>query len=153
MEPEGRRLAAFSAAVRESTLKRLRAVPEGRELFRVDAASMSFADLALHLLEADARLFRRIHDVKIPPPVRTRPRFRARSRNAYLALLERLTRSGARRRRFIERLTRADLARIRDDPYYGRASGWWYLLRSCLDHEIHHRGQIPLMLRLCRKPR
>ncbi len=151
MKPEGRRLAEFSAAVRESTLKRLRAVPEGKEHFRIDAESMSFADLAQHLLESDRRLLLRLGRSTPPPPVRTRARSGVRGRRAYLALVGRLERGGEKRRKFLAGLSPRKLERVVDDPYYGRAADWWYILRSTLDHEIHHRGQIAVMLRLSRK--
>src|SRR3989304_3624847 len=56
--PEGARLAAFSMAVRESTLKRARAVPDGFENWRIDDEGMSFADQVRHLIDADRWLFR-----------------------------------------------------------------------------------------------
>ena len=48
---EGRRLAEFSRAVRESTLKRLRLVPDGFENWRISPQAMSFADVAKHLID------------------------------------------------------------------------------------------------------
>jgi hypothetical protein len=58
--PEGARLAAWSRAVRGSTLKRLRRVPEGFETWSPVPGAMSFAELAHHLAEADRRLFRKL---------------------------------------------------------------------------------------------
>jgi len=40
---EAERLGRFSVAVRQSTLKRLRCVPAGRENWRPDSGAMSFA--------------------------------------------------------------------------------------------------------------
>lgn len=53
-------LATFASAVRESSLKRLRAVPVGAENWRVDPEAMSFADTAQHLIDCDEWLFRAV---------------------------------------------------------------------------------------------
>ncbi len=48
-----RRLASFSSSVRDSTLKRLRSVPQGKENWKRNDTTMSFADIAQHLIDAD----------------------------------------------------------------------------------------------------
>ena len=45
------RLASFSDRVRDSTLKRLRRVPEGQENAAFPDGAMSFADTADHLID------------------------------------------------------------------------------------------------------
>ena len=47
------RLATFSDSVRDSTLKRLRRVPVGRENDTVLDGMMSAADIAAHLIDSD----------------------------------------------------------------------------------------------------
>ena len=58
-------LTKFSIAVRESTLKRLRAVPIGSEDWRVDKDSMSFADIAQHIIDCDLALIESFHTKNI----------------------------------------------------------------------------------------
>ncbi|MBN1682094.1 hypothetical protein JW865_00905 [Candidatus Bathyarchaeota archaeon] len=48
---ESIRLAEFSEAVRDSTLKRLIHVPVGLENWKVSRNAMSFSDVSLHLIE------------------------------------------------------------------------------------------------------
>ena len=43
----------FCKAVRDSTLKRLKVVPEGYENWRISKNSLSFAEIAKHLIESD----------------------------------------------------------------------------------------------------
>jgi len=56
IESEGQRLCELSHAIRESSLKRLRLVPRGAENWRLAPATMSFADIAQHLIDADRAL-------------------------------------------------------------------------------------------------
>ncbi len=58
---EGKRLAEFFKAVRESTLKRLRQVPKGYENWQISQDTMNFADVAQHLIDADLMLLVRLH--------------------------------------------------------------------------------------------
>ena len=51
-------IADFSDSVRESTLKRLRTVPEGKENFRLHEKSMSISDIAKHLIDCDKSLIK-----------------------------------------------------------------------------------------------
>jgi hypothetical protein len=62
---EGERLAEFSRAVRESTLKRLLQVPLGRENWSPTSAVMTFADIAHHIGEADRWLFQKLDDPRL----------------------------------------------------------------------------------------
>lgn len=48
-----KQLCEFSEAVRKSTLKRLELVPVGFENWRMSTKSLSFAELAQHLIDAD----------------------------------------------------------------------------------------------------
>jgi hypothetical protein len=43
----------FCKTVRDSTLKRLKVVPEGYENWRISKKSLSFAEIAKHLIESD----------------------------------------------------------------------------------------------------
>jgi uncharacterized damage-inducible protein DinB len=127
------RLADLSDAVRGSSLKRLRKVPRGRENWRPDQGSMSFADLAQHLLDCDAHLSRSLHEGPQPPEHGGVGIAGPQTRDAYDALVDALDLSGAERRELIEGVD--DLERVVYDERFG--------------HEIHHRGQIATYLRQC----
>jgi len=152
MAKEGERLASLAAAVRESTLKRLRRVPAGAENRRPDPEAMSFADLAAHIADADRHLFAVLAGEERDPaaegvlgPDRTQAEY-----GALLAELERL--GNERRDRLLE-LDDAALERVVHDVRFGETTIWWVVARGCLDHETHHRGQIAAWLRLLRHPR
>jgi len=146
---EGKRLAAFSAAVRGSTIKRLRLVPQDGENWRVSPNSMSFADLARHLIDADEWLFRMLETKNEPPMRGGAGLVSVAHRDEYLRLIEELERTGQRRRDVFEELAEEDLRERYEDARFGGAvTGWWVIVRGNLDHEIHHRGQISAYLRM-----
>lgn len=146
---ESRRLAEFSRAVRESTLKRLRAVPEGRENYRPDQKSMNFADIIVHLIECDRWLF-----TKLRHPETTSLHGKAGIANVtgrpeFMGLINKLEWTGHERSEMINRLDEDELSRlIFDDRFGGEVTVWWLIVRGNLDHEIHHRGQIATYLHI-----
>lgn len=147
-DSEGKRLAEFSIAVRESTLKRLRLVPQGYENWRFSEETMSFADLAQHLIDADNWLFEMLRTKNLEPIVGKPHLVEVARRDQYLDLLDELEQTGARRAEMLESITDTQLSEMIFDRRFGReVSAWWIILRGTLDHEIHHRGQIVVYLR------
>lgn len=143
---EAGRLAAWSEAVRESTLKRLRKVPADRVNWRPDPGAMSFADLARHLLACDTHLARSITEG--PQPADHGELGPDVDAAGFARLVDELERSGARRSRLIAGVT--DLVRPLEDERFGTTDVWWVIVRGNLDHEVHHRGQIAAYVRACR---
>jgi len=143
---ESEQLAAFAAAVRDSTLKRLRRVPPGWESWRPAIGAMSSADIARHLLDADAWLARQLAEGGQSPlagPTRPPAAGVGPAPEAYERLLHDLEVAGQRRCDLLRSFTPESLqGRIRDDRFGGEVSAWWVIVRGNLDHEIHHRGQI-----------
>jgi uncharacterized damage-inducible protein DinB len=145
---ESANLAAWSRAVRESSLKRLRRVPAGREAWRPTPEAMSFADLARHLIDADEWLFRKLADRALEPMVGHAGDAGEITRDGYLGLLKRLEETGRERADLIAGLSPAQLAEpIFDRRFGGEVTVWWVIVRGNLDHEVHHRGQIAAYLR------
>lgn len=146
---EAKRLAEFSSAVRDSTIKRLSLVPHGSENWRVDEQAMSFADLGQHIVDADEWLFRALEGRK-PPPMKGRAGLLAIGRrDEYIRLIDDLRRTGESRRALIEGMSSKRFAEmIYDGRFGGEVSAWWVVVRGNLDHEIHHRGQIIAYLRM-----
>ncbi len=146
--PESQRLAAFARAVRESTLKRLRRVPPGRENWRITPEAMSFADQAQHLIDTDEWLFEKLAVKTLDPIVGVAGTVTIADRADYQALLGALARIGERRCALLESLTAEQLDEMIYDARFGGAvSVWWIIVRGNLDHEIHHRGQMVAYLR------
>lgn len=143
------RLAELSLAIRESTLKRLRRVPAGRENWRPSAGSLSFADIAHHLLEADAWLERKMADPSLGKMVAHAGDAGEVDAGRFLALVDRLVRSGEARAARLASLTPEELeSLVPDDRFGGPVTRWWVIVRGNLDHEAHHRGQLATFLRL-----
>lgn len=149
MAGERENLAAWSRAVRESSLKRLRRVPAGRESWRPTAEAMSFADLARHLLDADEWLFKKLAERALEPMVGRAGSAGEIARAGYLELLDRLEETGRWRAELITALSPEQLAEpVFDRRFGGEVTVWWVIVRGNLDHEIHHRGQIAVYLRM-----
>ena len=148
-DSESARLARFSEAVRESSLKRLHLVPERTENWRPTHEGMSFADIALHLINAGNWLFKML-DLKNLKPIVGKPGLvEVTHRSQYLKLLEELRQIGEHRSQLIENMEPAQLSVMIFDERFGQeVSIWWIIVRGNLDHEIHHRGQIATYLRI-----
>jgi uncharacterized damage-inducible protein DinB len=146
---EAKRLAEFSSAVRDSTVKRMRLVPEGFENWRVDDDAMSFADLGQHIIDADEWLFRALEG-KRQSPLKGHARLLAvADRGEFVSLIDELSRAGRRRKSLIEGMSSKQFAEMMYDHRFGtEVSTWWVVVRGNLDHEIHHRGQIIAYLRM-----
>lgn len=149
MSSEGARLADLSRAVRESTFKRLRQVPRGRENWRISARSMSIADVAHHLVESDRWLFRKLAQPALRGIDAIAGEAGEVDGEGFRQLLMELEETGERRARLLAEMSVPDLAEIvPDDRFAGEASVWWVIVRGNLDHEAHHRGQIAAYLRV-----
>ena len=149
MHDEGSRLAAYARAVRESTLKRLRLVPAGRENWHPTEQALSFADIAQHLVAADEWLLAKLADPRLAG-MRAYPGMgRVDGYTAFLAMVERLRALGEERREVISRLSNAALdGLVTDDRFGGEVSVWWVIVRGTLEHEAQHRGQLASYLRI-----
>ena len=145
---EGQRLAEFSLAVRDSSMKRLRAVPDGQENHRPRPGRMSFADLAQHLIDADRWLLQKMVDPDVARMSGRAGLVTIEERETYVELLSRLEQSGIDRATRLASLPDGQLfSMVNDDRFGGEVSVWWIVVRGNLDHEIHHRGQLDERLR------
>ena len=146
---ESLRLAQLSIAVRESTIKRLLQVPDGFEGWRPTEASLSFADIAQHLIDADNWLFQKLQTPDLSPLQGQAGLVDVPNRAVFDGLIDKLREIGERRKIFIESLTEDDLSRrIFDSRFGGEVEVWWIIVRGNLDHETHHRGQVAAYLRM-----
>ena len=148
-QSEGQRLAELSTAVRESTLKRLRRVPQNHAHWRPLKDTMSFADVAYHLLQADRWLDKKLDDPGLLGMTGHTGDARHVNQDDYEALLGMLEESGEQRAAMLQALSATELeTTMYDDRFNRRVTVWWLVMRGTLDHEIHHRGQIAVYLRL-----
>jgi uncharacterized damage-inducible protein DinB len=151
---EQQNLAEFSLAVRESSLKRLRAVPAGMENWRITPESMSIADLAEHLIRADEWLLQKISNPDTKIITGNPGEVTIMHRQQYDCLLTKLVETGQKRAELLRNMTDEELARRIPDDHYGAgidSTVWWILIRANLDHEIHHRGALSVYLRVLKE--
>lgn len=149
MEEEASKLSQLSKAMRESTLKRFYLVKKGLEIWRPTPKSMSFADLARHLIDADEWLFRKLRDSSLTS-IKGKPGIAGIGNyDEFLALLETLRQTGEKRAALLCSLDDSRLReKLFDDRFGEEVSVWWIIVRGNLDHEAHHRGQIAVYLRI-----
>jgi len=143
---QGERLARFSRLVRGSSMKRFRRVrPEDRG-WRPALGRLSFVDHLKHLVDCDRWILAVAQD-RDEPMADIRPGEGDVSFwDEYMADLERL---GDEKASFFGRLDDRQMDRVLDKPDGIRGTEVGTLiLRHNLDHEIHHRGALNLLLLL-----
>ncbi|RJP62396.1 MAG: DinB family protein [Ignavibacteriales bacterium] len=141
-------LKQFSIAARESTIKRLIKVPEGYENWKISEGSLSFAQIAKHLIDLDYWLCEKIKNPFINSIETQNVEGLTFTREQFNKLIFKLKDSLEAKLKLIDSLGPEALeAKIFDDSYSEEVSIMWLILRRNLDHEIHHRGQIATYLR------
>lgn len=139
----------FTKAVRQSTLKRLLKVPEGYEHWKISKDALSFAEVAKHLIDIDEWLINKIKDPGFKSIETQTAVMKECSHEKFLELIEGLKKSLDEKLNLIQGLGRDELDRkIYDDSYNVEMSIAMLILKRNLDHEIHHRGQLAVYLRV-----
>jgi uncharacterized damage-inducible protein DinB len=143
---QGERLAIFSEKVRESSLKRFRLVQMPDRDWRPATGRLSFVDHLKHLVDCDCWLFAVVRG-QLEPRAEIQPgEGNVTQWNAYISELEKL---GAEKSSLLRGLLDSDLDRIVEKPENSdRPDVGSLILRGNLDHEIHHRGMVQLLLKL-----
>ena len=143
------RLAKFSDDIRDSTLKRLRLVPGGRENDSVSDGMMSPADIAAHLIQCDEKLFKAPSTRFSGKTLGVAGQKVVSDAREYARLVASLERLRETRREFILAQDDASLAEpIAFEWLIGKGEmDLGSMLYRTLDHEIHHRGALAVFLR------
>jgi len=142
-------LQQFSIAVRESTIKRLIKVPEGFANWKVSKGSLSFAQIAQHLIDLDNWMIEKIKNPLLNSIETQNVENLICSPKEFTKLIFKLKDLLEVKLKFLGTLTEENLeAKIYDDTYNEEFTIAWLILRRNLDHEIHHRGQIATYLRI-----
>ena len=139
----------FCKAVRTSTLKRLKAVPEGFENWSISKNALSFVEIANHLIDTDEWLIKKIKDPAIKSILAEKGSIENCSKEEFNALILKLEKCLDRKVELINSLDKEKMeSKIYDDRFNDEVSIEWIILRGNIDHEIHHRGQIAVYLRV-----
>ncbi len=139
----------FCKTVRDSTLKRLKVVPEGYENWRISKNSLNFAEIATHLIESDDWTIKKINEPTIKSILPEKGSIENCSREQFNTLILELEKCLDRKIKFIDSLNKEKMeSKIYDDRFNGEVSIEWVILRGNIDHEIHHRGQVAVYLRV-----
>ncbi len=139
----------FCRAVRNSTIKRLKAVPEGYENWRISKNALSFAEIAKHLIESDDWTIKKINEPTIKSILPEKGSLENCSREEFNAIILELEESLDRKIELINSLDKEKMeSKMYDDRFNDEVSIEWIILRGNIDHEIHHRGQVAVYLRM-----
>jgi len=145
---EKENLIEFSKAIRDSTIKRLKIVPTGYENWSISENAMSFADTVHHLIECDNWLFKKLKNRELKPILGQNKKQKDIDRKTFDDLILDLIKSGEKRVNLIKNLSNSELQEKIFDQRFGEVTVWWVIVRGNLDHEIHHRGQLAIYLRI-----
>lgn len=142
------RLSGFSDTIRNSTLKRLRLVPEGAEDWSLRDGGMSFNDLAHHLIQCDRALLKIFESKSIGKNLGQAGQATAKGAEGLAGYIEELKSIKTMRSQFILDLMPEDFDVLIDAE---RIRGVeripaGLLILETLDHETHHRGQMSVYL-------
>ncbi len=142
-------LKEFTIAVRQSTLKRLLKVPDGYEHWKLSENSLSFAEIAQHLIDIDEWTIQKINNSEIKSIETLTAEMNECNRAKFIELIEDLKNTLDKKLELFESLNENDLnKKIYDDSYNIEMSLSMLILRRNLDHETHHRGQLATYLRV-----
>jgi uncharacterized damage-inducible protein DinB len=133
--------ATYFEGIRGRTLRVAACIPRDRLEWAPRAGAFSFGDLLRHLGAIERHMF--------AENAQGRPsRYPGHGRelaDGYDEVMEFLARMHAESMAVFRALTAADLERRCETPA-GIAMTTWKWLRAMVEHEVHHRGQIYLML-------
>jgi len=139
----------FCKAVRNSTIKRLKVVPGGYENWRISKNSLSFAEISKHLIDSDDWTINKIKNPGIKSILAVEGSIEDCSSEEFFSFISALEQSLERKIKFIDSLDKEKMeSKIYDDRFNDEVNIEWVFLRGNLDHEIHHRGQIAVYLRM-----
>ena len=139
----------FCKAVRNSTIKRLKVVPGGYENWRISKNSLSFAEISKHLIDSDDWTINKIKNPGIKSILAEEGSIEDCSSEEFFSFISALEQSLERKIKFIDSLDKEKMeSKIYDDRFNEEVNIEWVFLRGNLDHEIHHRGQIAVYLRM-----
>ena len=144
---EGERLAQFSELVRESSLKRFKQVAFEDRGLSVSPTQLNFIDILKHLVDADKWVIAILKDDKTIPTASVKVGYG--SPEEWDKCLSDLERLGKEKAELLRKMSDDDFSReIINGEIMGKSNKWLVLMRGNLDHEIHHRGSLQIMLNL-----
>lgn len=129
--------------IRARTLRVIACIPRERIDWRPAEGMFSFADLIRHLGATERHMFG--ENVQLRPS--RYPGHGAELADGYDAVMAYLQRMHAESVEIFARLSSDDMQQRCSNPG-GTSIQVWKWLRSMIEHEVHHRGQIYLMLRM-----
>ena len=110
---------------------------------------MSFAEVAHHLIDIDEWTINKIRNPELKSVETQSAVMNECSREKFIKLIGSLKESLDKKLKLIDGFSEDDLKRkIYDDSYDTEMSLAMFILRRNLDHEIHHRGQLAVYLRV-----
>lgn len=143
-------LAKLSRIVRERTLRRFGQLPDGFHNWKLNATAMSFADIANHLVNVD-RLFLEMlgsESKKYVWVLGTDEPHLHLDESGFSKLLEELNDLQTQREHAIDNLTESVLKQEVLEEGGEKMSLWWFIMRNLIEHEVYHRGQMSIYLKI-----
>jgi len=144
------RLANFSSGIRDTTLKKLKKVPEGFINWRLNNLAMSFGDIAQHLINVDELLFSlaTTRKKKFKWTLGTEAPHLNVDKSTYEFKLKKLKEFQLKRHSIVASFNDSALNDIVIDDIGQKMTLWWFLMHKVIEHEVYHTGQISAYLKV-----
>ena len=140
---DGQSFVRYFENIRSRTTRVIERIPRDQLQWRPAPGAFSFADLIRHIAATERHMFG--ENVQDRPS--RYPGHDAKLADGYDAVLEYYHRMHDETIEILKRLSPEDMQRKVTTPG-GISITTWKWLRGMIEHEVHHRGQIYLMLRL-----
>jgi len=149
MNRESEQIIEFMKAVRQSTIKRLELIPGGFENWTISENALTISEIAYHLVEADSWLISKLSTTSLKPFKAEKGKIQITNRDEYVQLISDLRTWLDKKTDYIAAMDADQLEeKIPDDRFGGLVTRWWVIVRGNIDHEIHHRGQLSVYIRV-----
>lgn len=144
-------LAMLSRTIRERSLLRINSIPDGFRNWRMNNTTLSFAHLVKHLINVDELFLKMIQsDSKhFHWVLGTEEAHFEVDAKEYSQLIIRLKDLQLERENILKNLKDSDLKQlIFDEEQNEYITLWWFIMRKLIEHEVYHRGQLSVYLKI-----
>ncbi|SMD46014.1 Uncharacterized damage-inducible protein DinB (forms a four-helix bundle) [Aquiflexum balticum DSM 16537] len=143
-------ISKLSRDVRERTLNRFQQIPSGFINWRLNSNSMSFGDIAAHLVYVDELFLNMMEkqEKKYTWVLGTDSPHLNVDSGSFTKLINKLQGLQSKREAILENLDESEFSEIVTDENGEDSSLWWFVMDRLIEHEVYHRGQMSVYLKL-----
>jgi uncharacterized damage-inducible protein DinB len=143
-------IAKLSIVIRERTLKRIQTIPAGFMNWRLNNTALSFAHIIQHLINVDELFLQMMQSdpKKYVWVMGTDEPHKDYDKESCQTLIAKIKKLQNERAKVIQSLEKSDLNEEVFDEKGEKMTLWWFMMRKLIEHEVYHRGQMSVYLKL-----